>query len=157
MDSREQTVVLFNAKVTALLKIVQSLHPNDMDLERLRNKLRIAKAADEEFLIRELGPYLYKYQTPIIQGRDVFFVDTDGLDIATLSPDDQRTVIGLRRDLAGIKGNDSVLLDRLRKSYRALDTAERENIKATVLTLLECYLLYLLQCKDHQSTSRSTN
>jgi hypothetical protein len=148
LTPRDKIVAAYNKEVTGLVKIIEKLHASDMDVERLRNKLRIANGADPEFVIKESGPYIFKYQAPIIAGRDVFFIDPTGVDPSKLSTEDAAVITQLKADFATVKPEDMMILTKIRKSYTSMIPEEKTDIKARVTRLLTNYIQYLLICKQ---------
>lgn len=147
LTPRDKTVAAYNKEVMGLIRIIEKLHPGDMDVERLKSKLRLANSADSEFVIMESGPYIFKYQSPIIAGRDVFFLDPNSIDPKTLSKEDAVVLAQLRADFATVKPEDMMILTKIRQSYAKMIPEEKADIKSRVVDLLSHYIQYVLLCK----------
>lgn len=148
LTPKDKAVSSYNKEVANLMNILNKLHPGDLDVERIRNKLRIANAGDPEFVIKESGPYIFKYQAPIIAGRDVFFLNPTGVDASTLSKEDAEVLNMIMTDLSTVKPEDMIIITKIRESYVKMIPEEKADIKARVVRLLSLYIEYLLLCKQ---------
>lgn len=152
MTPKDKLIAEYNKQVTGLVNILIKCNPGDMSLEALSSKLRLAKGADEEFLIRQSGPYLYKYQSVIIRGADVFLSDPDSIDPKSLSPDDAKVLASLKAEFAQVNTSDNQLLVKIRSTYSRRLPEEKSDIKSRVTKLLEVYIQYLIECKSQQQS-----
>lgn len=147
MTPKDKLIAEYNKGVTGLVNIITKCNPGDMEVESLSSKLRIARAADEEFVIRQSGPYLFRYQSVIIRGADVFFMNPSSVDPKGLSQDDRQILDQLKAEFATVKDEDMALLTKIRSTYGRLKPEEKSDIKSRVTKLLETYIQYLIACK----------
>lgn len=127
-EQRETSLKKFNTTLTWLVNLLIRLNPRDDEIERLRGRMSIARGADRDFLIRECGPYLFKYQNHIITRNEQFFMDMQFSEMKDVEPSVRN------------------LITKLREQYSKLCREEQDQIYGKVLDLLAAYVEYLDTC-----------
>ena len=128
MNAQEAKAGEFNKEVMLICTAVSKKMPNDMDIKSTINKIKLAKEADKELLIKECGPYMYKYKDRI-KVRDCMFV--------------------LKGDFAEssqVESNElaRTLFGKLKICYETMNGGEKEFITERICNMLRLYMEYLL-------------
>jgi hypothetical protein len=131
MNAQETKASEFNRTIMAICLAVSKKMPNDMDIKSSINKIKIAKDADKEILIKECGPYLFKYKDKIKEG-DCMFILKGNFDESSQVESNE-----LARDLFG----------KLTNCFNTMNTGEIAFIADKIRDLLKLYLEYLLISK----------
>lgn len=127
-DPKDGALRAFNTELSWLVNLLIKLNPGDVEVERIKGQMSIAKGADRELLIRECGPYLFKYQTRIVSRDEKFFLADDIEEMKKLEPTARS------------------LVSKIRQQYAKLKQGEKDQIYERVVKLLSSYLEYLLAC-----------
>jgi len=127
-QQRDQSLKKFNTTLSWLVNLLVRLNPRDDEIERLRARMSIARGADRDSLIRECGPYLFKYQNHIITRNEQFFMNVNFSEMADVEP--------------SIKN----LITKLREQYSKMVQGEKDQIYEKVVDLLAAYVEYLDTC-----------
>lgn len=144
MNPRDKVVAEYNKELGQLISTINKLLPNDLDVERMKKQLLLAKTADEEVLIRLSGPYLYKYQNPILESKDIFFLDPFSVDTTKLSKEDVALIESMKVDLKTAKPEVMIIINKIRILYAKFSKEEKSVVKRGVLKMLEAYIQYLI-------------
>lgn len=130
IDPKDAALRTFNTDLSWLIGLLIKLNPGDVEVERIRGQMAIAKGADREILIRECGPYLFKYQNHILARNEQFFLAEDIEEMKKLEP----TARGL--------------VSKIRQQYGKMKQGEKDQVYTKVVQLLSSYLEYLLACSQ---------
>lgn len=125
MADRDEIVKKFNMAVAWLLNCLIKLNPRDTEVERIKSRVALAKGADREILLKECGPYLFRYQNHINERNEDFFLKHDPEEMKQLEP--------------GAQG----LIKKIREQYVKLRKEEKDQIYERVSIMLTAYLEYL--------------
>lgn len=131
MNAQETKAGEFNKTVMTICLAVSKKMPNDMDIKSSINKIKIAKDADKEILIKECGPYLFKYKDKIKEG-DCMFILKGNFDESSEVENNK-----LAKDLFG----------KLKNCYGTMNAGEISFVADRIRDLLKLYLEYLLIIK----------
>lgn len=128
MDKRNQIVSKFNTGITWFLELLSKKDPNDAEVARVRERIKLAKVADYEILVKNTGPYLMKYRDYIDDPKKIaeFF----GKD-----PEETKKLDDAGRDL----------FNKVREYYKNMKPAEQKVVHQKVADLLSDYLDYLVE------------
>jgi hypothetical protein len=124
--SRENALREFNKTLAWLVNLLIKLNPNDVEVERIKGQMMLAKGADREILIRECGPYLFKYQNYIYTRNEDFLLRGSPAELERLEP------------------TARLLVDKIREQYARMKQAEKDQIYNKITVLLSSYLEFLL-------------
>lgn len=124
--SRENALKEFNKEMSWLVNLLIKLNPNDVEVERIKGQMSLAKGTDREILIRECGPYLFKYQNHIYARNEDFFLKGNPVELDKLEP------------------TARMLVDKIREQYAKMKKAEKDQVYSKITSLLSSYLEFLL-------------
>ncbi len=125
MASKDASIKNFNMSVSWLLNCLIKLNPRDVEVERVKSRVTLAKGADREVLLKECGPYLFRYQNYINNRDDEFFLKNDPDEINDADAGAQQ------------------LIKKVREQYVKLRKEEKDQIYEKVSIMLTSYLEYL--------------
>jgi hypothetical protein len=125
MASKDASIKNFNMSVSWLLNCLIKLNPRDIEVERVKSRVTLAKGADREVLLKECGPYLFRYQNYINTRDDEFFLKNDPEEINAADAGAQQ------------------LIKKVREQYVKLRKEEKDQIYEKVSIMLTSYLEYL--------------
>jgi len=125
MNERDKVVTKYNTGITWLLDLLLKFDPRDVDTDRLKKRITLAKTGDHEILLKEAGPYLLKYRTYIDQRKAEFFLAND--------PEETAQMDEMARNLFA----------KIREYYKRMNTKERSVLYGKVDDLLTAYIEYL--------------
>lgn len=77
IDQRMRLCDAFNREIGKLIKLCLAKFPQNGDLERLRNLISLAKAADSAALLDGCKDYLWTYNDQIVREDEQFFLSAE--------------------------------------------------------------------------------
>lgn len=133
--TRDHIVRDFNSKLFKIIHICIKRRPKDSNLDRLKQLAVLGRSYDEEILIKEAGPYLYKYRQSIQEGEP---------GLLTKEAIEQEFLVR-SQEPNNDKDRQFVLevFSAAMEEYNKMIPEEKKAIVSIIANLLEDYLVFL--------------
>jgi hypothetical protein len=136
--SRNEIVSSFNKLTFGLLTRLKEKCPG-ANIDRVEGLVKIAKRADHEVIMTEMGPYVFKYRK-LIAERKIEAFDSTALDKEIKS-------LGGKRGVDKYKEMIVDMFNVITESLKVATKDELEFIYSTSDTLIDLYIDFCIKCR----------
>lgn len=129
-----QYVESFNHKLKILTRDLAKRYPTDAKIARAQKRIMTVVAFDPILVIKNVGPYLYKYREQIYglhEGGEAFFMEN------TFDTELKTSVDQNKADMV------AYIIPKAKESASSLPPDEKEQFKSMIIELLDDYIEYL--------------
>lgn len=137
----DETIIEFNKKINDIIVKLEARARDDMELsglDRVRQRLKIVRAAGVEQTLILAGPYLMEYREQIKNRDETFFTN---LDFKKQYGDK------IEKDDEFIFG----LIESVKITYNSSPQADKDMLYTDVRSLFNAYVKYLIQLKTKEA------
>jgi hypothetical protein len=135
--SYEGYVRQFNQRIKALTLDLEAHYPRDPKIYRAKTRIMAVANYDPLFVISEVGPYLFKYQTQIYRLEEPGAAAEEFFMANSYDDELKAAVDADTADLA------SYIIPRAKECARTLPPIEKEQYKKLIVSMLDDYVDYM--------------
>jgi hypothetical protein len=134
-NAKTNHIIAYCRELLTLVNKLIQLDPNDLELDRIHNKIVIAKNAAPSAILELTGPYLLKYKNEIKDTKIEFFMTEDLLDEEYENRQNYETVSYMIQKIRNWNMSDSISDD------------QRNIFITSVKKMLVLYCKYVIELK----------
>ncbi len=141
--SRNEIVSSFNKLTFGLLTRLKEKCPG-ANIDRVENLVKLAKRADHEVIVTEMGPYVFKYRK-LIAERKIEAFDSTALN-------KEIKTIGSKKAIDKYKEMIIDMFNVITESLKVATKEELEFIYSTSDKLIDLYIDFCIKCRTEEKS-----